>query len=328
MSMEEVARRAGVSTATVSRVMNNKTVVKSATRNRVMRVITELNYHPNLLARTLAGGCSRTLGMILSNMENPFFLDVYRAAEALAHTHGYEVAAVNTGYRPEKLLAGIRMMIGRRVAGLAVIASEMEPSFLNEVTESKIPAVFYDLGSSSHGVQNIRVNCRPGIGRIVDYLHDLGHRGFAYIGHHPAYGPAGEREVTFVESVKRLGSVWRTACAQDSLEGGRQAARLLLESGFRPTAVICVNDFMAVGALRELRDRGLRVPQDVSVTGFDNIKLSEFCHPALTTVHIPRERIGRRVVAMLCPEEGSTTAGDIVIDPELVLRGSTGPAPA
>ena len=110
--------------------------------------------------------------------------------------------------------------------------------------------------------------------------------------------------------------------------GGRQAARTLLASGFEPTAIVCEDDLMAAGALRELRERGLRVPQDVSVTGFDNIQLSEFCYPSLTTVHIPRERIGRMICDCLVPGPDSPTARapEIVIDPEFVLRDSTGPA--
>jgi DNA-binding LacI/PurR family transcriptional regulator len=121
----------------------------------------------------------------------------------------------------------------------------------------------------------------------------------------------------------------RTAADADTLEGGRQATRALLSSGFAPTAIICVNDVTAVGALRELRERGIRVPQDVSVTGFDNVKLSEFCYPALTTVHIPRERIGQIICHSLIPEpeRPSPMEHDIVIEPELVLRESTGLAP-
>ena len=116
----------------------------------------------------------------------------------------------------------------------------------------------------------------------------------------------------------------------DTLEGGREAARSLLSTGFDPTAIICVNDITAVGALRELRERGLRVPQDISVTGFDNVKLAEFCQPALTTVHIPRNRIGHIICSRLLPgdtEEESSNL-EIVIDPELVVRESTGPAPS
>ncbi|HBY58330.1 MAG TPA: LacI family transcriptional regulator, partial [Solibacterales bacterium] len=113
MNLEAVARRAGVSTATVSRVLNNVDVVKTVTRDRVMKAIADLNYHPNLHARSLAGGKSRTLGMILSNMENSFFFDIYRTLEAEANFRGYDVLVINTHYRPEHLARGVRLMLGR-----------------------------------------------------------------------------------------------------------------------------------------------------------------------------------------------------------------------
>jgi DNA-binding LacI/PurR family transcriptional regulator len=332
MSLEEVARRAGVSTATVSRVLNDLAVVKTSTRARVMKAVAELNYHPNLHARNLAGRRSRTLGMIASNMENPFFFDIFRTLEADAHAHGYEVLVANTDYRPEQLAKSVRLMIGRRVAGLAVIVSEMDEALLQELTDSNIRAVFYDVGAAARNISNIRVNYRRGISQVMEYLHALGHKRLAFIGHHSTLGPTSEREKTFVETVSRYGpqTEWRTVTDEDGLEGGRQATRELLASGFQPTAIISVNDFMAAGVLRELRDHGLRVPQDVSVTGFDNIKLSEFCCPPLTTIHIPRDRIGHLAFETLAPESAKARpAGrEIVIDPELILRQSTGPAPA
>src|SRR5215470_14955908 len=147
MNLEQVARRAKVSTATVSRVMNNASVVKNSTRQRVIKAIEELKYHPNLHARNLAGGKSRTVGVILSNMENPFFFDIYKTVESDAHNEGYEVVAANTDYRSEQLVASIRLMIGRRVAGLAAIVSEMEPALIDELNDSGIPVVFYDVGA-------------------------------------------------------------------------------------------------------------------------------------------------------------------------------------
>ena len=330
MNLEQVAKRAGVSTATVSRVLNNINVVKNATRTRVLKAVADLNYHPNLHARTLAGGKSQTLGMIASNMENPFFFDIFRTLEADAHEHGYDVVVANTDYQPERLVRSIRLMIGRRVAGLAVIVSEMDPNLMRELTESKIPAVFYDVGKPARNISNIRVNYRRGIERVVEYLHDLGHTRLAFIGHHSTLGPTSERERAFVETVSRYAPAaeWRTVADQDGLEGGRQATRELLSSGFHPSAIICVNDFMAVGALRELREQRLRVPEDVSVTGFDNIRLSEFSDPPLTTVHIPRDRIGHLAFETLVPESAKTkpSGRETVIDPEFVLRESTGPA--
>src|SRR5437870_6346228 len=145
MNLEQVARRAKVSTATVSRVLNNATIVKPSTRARVIKAIEELKYHPNLHARTLAGGKSRTIGVIVSNMENPFFFDIYKTIESDAHARGYEVVMANTDYRSEQLAASIRLMIGRRVAGLAAIVSEMAPAIIDELTDSRIPVVFYDV---------------------------------------------------------------------------------------------------------------------------------------------------------------------------------------
>ena len=329
MNLEQVARRAKVSTATVSRVLNNVSVVKGSTRARVMRAIEELKYHPNLHARHLAGGKSSTIGVIVSNMENPFFFDIYKTVESDAHASGYEVVVANTDYRSEQLVASIRLMIGRRVAGLAAIVSEMEPALIDELTDSGIPVVFYDVGTPRKNITNIRVDYRRGIEKVVDYLHHLGHRRLGFVGHHAVLGPINERMKTVMDAVARIPELEvRTAADADTLEGGRQATRSLLGSGFQPTAIVCVNDIMAVGALRELRERGLRVPQDVSVTGFDNVKLSEFCFPALTTVHIPRDRIGHIICERLAPKAERPEVGEqeIVIDPELVLRDSTGPA--
>jgi DNA-binding LacI/PurR family transcriptional regulator len=221
-------------------------------------------------------------------------------------------------------------MIGRRVAGLAAIVSEMEPALIKELTESRIPVVFYDVGQPRQNITNIRVNYRRGIDKVTDYLHNMGHRRLGFVGHHAMLGPINERMKAVLDAVARNSSLEvKTAADADTLEGGRQATRALLSSGYQPTAIICVNDVMAVGALRELRERGIRVPQDMSVTGFDNVKLSEFCYPALTTLHIPRERIGHIICNCLIPPPGEVAPAEheIVIDPEFVVRESTGPAP-
>lgn len=325
MSLEEVARRARVSTATVSRVLNNLDVVKSSTRARVMKAVAELNYHPNLNARSLAGSRSRTLGMIASNLENPFFFDIFRTLENDAHEHGYELLAAHTGYRPEQLLRSVRTMIGRRVGGLAVIVSEMQPDLIEELERNQIRTVFYDVGPATTGISNIRVNYRRAMEHLVEYLHGLGHNRLAFVGHHSSLAPTSERERAFVETVSRYPAAeWRTAADQDSLEGGQNAARELLSGNFRPTAILCVNDFMAIGVLREVRERGLAIPGDVSVTGFDNIRLSEYSWPPLTTAHIPREQIGHLTFTALV-HDGNVNR-ETLIQPELILRASTGPA--
>lgn len=330
MSLEEVAKRSGVSTATVSRVLNGVDVVKDSTRVRVMKAVAELRYHPNLHARSLAGGRSRTIGVIVSNLDNPFFLDVYRAVESDCHAQGYEVLVANTAYSSEQLASSLRLMLGRRVAGLALIVSEMEDAIIGELTESELPIVFYDVGTAGGNITKIRVDYRKGMERVVEYLAALGHQELAFIGHHAVLGPIDERRRALVDTVRVAcpnGRV-RIVADSDSLEGGAQAIVELLSTGPMPTAIICVNDLMAVGVLKELRERGIRVPEDISVTGFDNIKLSEFCFPPLTTVHIPRDRIGHTLFTSLAPDSGSahTRGKEIVIGPELVVRDSTGPA--
>jgi LacI family transcriptional regulator len=330
MNLDAVAKKAGVSTATVSRVLNNLNVVKNATRARVLKAAEELKYHPNLHARSLARGKNRTLGILVSNMENPFFFDIYHALESAAHARGYEVVVANTDYRSEQLVSSVRLMIGWRVAGLAAIVSEMDSHLMQVLTDSRIPIVFYDVGTPQKNITNVRVDYRKGMRKIVEYLHSLGHSRMAFLGHHSTLGPISERRTTFLDTVARFSPSAETqiVAGADGLEGGRQAARELLSSGFDPTAIICVNDLMAVGVLRQLRDAGVRVPEDISVTGFDNIRLAEFCSPALTTVHIPREQIGQTVFENLVPEKTSSrlTGQEILIDPELVVRESTGVA--
>lgn len=326
MNLHEVARRAKVSTATVSRVLNDARLVKSSTRARVMKAVEELKYHPNLHARSLAGGKSRSIGVIVSNIENPFFLDIYKAVESGAHAAGYEVIMANTDYRSEQLVASIRLMIGRRVAGLAAIVSEMDPELIGELTGNDIPVVFYDVGTPRDNITNIRVNYRRGMEKLTDYLYSLGHRRLAFIGHHSMLGPINERMKAVLDAVACHPELEvQTAADTDTLEGGRRATRILLAATPRPTAIVCVNDVMAVGALRELRDQGLRVPQDMSVTGFDNVKLAQYCYPALTSMHIPRDEIGHIICRSLMPPEGTVAEREVVIDTEFVVRDSTGP---
>ena len=189
MTLEEVARRARVSTATVSRVLNDTGPVKPATRARVLKVIQEVNYSPNLHAQSLAGGRSRSLGVIVSNIENPFFLDIHRTVEAGAHAAGYDVIMANTGYSPERLVTSIRLMLGRRLAGLAVIVSEMDATLIQELSSQRIPVVFYDVGTPRRNITNIRVDYRVGMAKVASYLYSLGHRRVGYVGHHATLGP-------------------------------------------------------------------------------------------------------------------------------------------
>jgi DNA-binding LacI/PurR family transcriptional regulator len=330
LTLEEVAKRAGVSTATVSRVLNDTGPVREATRRRVLSVARRLRYRPNLHARTLAGGKSKTLGIVTSNIENPFFIDIFRSLETEAERRGYEVVLKDTQYDAHRLVNAVHVLLGQRVAGLALIVSELDPHLVNELKVHGVPAVFYDVGETAPNISRIKVRYETGMRRMAEHLYALGHRRMAYIGHHGSLGPIHERKRTFLEVMKgHPGEVeFTTVLSSDSPQGGRQAVQQILREGFKPTAILCVNDFMAIGALTELHGQGLRVPEDVSVAGFDNISLSEHLSPALTTVGIPRRRIGRMVAEALIEGNGGELGSEILIDPELVVRESTGPVPA
>ncbi len=327
MKLEDVAKRARVSPSTVSRVLSNSGRVNPTTRARVLRIAAALRYRPDVHAQTLAGGKSRTIGLIVSNLQNPFFLDVFHAVERDAHRHDHEVVVANTDYQPRQLSSCVRWMLGQRLAGLALIVSEKEPAVIEDLKESAFPVVFYDVGSPGPNITNIRTNYYRGTQKVVEYLHSLGHRRMAFVGHHDRLQPLHDRKRSFLKAVARLSGEVESAIAagDDSPDGGQHAMRSLLESGPCPTAVVCVNDFMALGVLKALREQRLRVPEDVSVAGFDNLRLSDFTSPPLTTVNVPRDIIGEAVCGALLPGRGVAYSRDVMIEPDLIVRESSGP---
>ena len=252
MTLEQVAQRARVSTATVSRVLNNPDMVREATRLRVLAAARELNYRPNVYAQTLAGGKSRTIGVIVSNIENPFFLDILHTLEELASGAGFELVYENTDYRPNRLASAVDLMLARPLAGLAVIVSESDEEAFRRLAAWSRPVVAFDVCGPAANITQIRMRYEKGMQRVVEYLYSLGHRRMAFVGHHGVLDPLRERETAFQNTLARFRDVTSAmATSVDGPLGGREAVHQLLESGFQPTAVICVNDFMAIGVLRD-----------------------------------------------------------------------------
>jgi DNA-binding LacI/PurR family transcriptional regulator len=291
-----------------------------------MRAIERLKYSPNLNARFLASGKSRTIGVLVSNIENPYFLDICKAVETRANGAGYEVIIANTGYNPERVAASVRLMGGHRVSGLAAIGSEMDLQAVEELGANGIPVAYFHDGAPRQNTFHIRVDYHRAMERLVAYLYGLGHRRVGVVSHDVKFS-ANERLSVLLRVAPLFADLHLAIAADaDSLEGGRIAARALLTGHRGITALLCANDWMAMGALRALRESGLRVPGDISVTGFDNVNVAQFCVPALTSVHIARGRIGQEICdylmnpATLQPREG------FAIDAEVLVRGSTGPA--
>lgn len=329
LTLDHVAKKAGVSPATVSRSLNTPDLVRPKTRAKVLAAVEELRYRPNRLASDLAGGRSRTVGLIVSNLANPFFLDIFHSVEYEARRHGYEVLIENTGYEPTRLASVVDSMLGRSPAGLVIVVSEMEESMMAELREGAIPVVIYDVGAPGENIANIRVNEPQGVKMLVKYLRSLGHERFGLITHHSQYGSMRQRR-ELLQSL--LGdSLLVAPDVEDTLDGGRAGARFLLDSDRPPTAILGGNDHVAIGALREISDRGLRAPDDVSVAGFDNIHWDDYVNPSLTSVNIPRDHIGRLAMERILTPEGAPASAqgrEIIVQPDLVIRDSTGPAAA
>jgi DNA-binding LacI/PurR family transcriptional regulator len=333
MNLHDVARNAGVSIATVSRVINGQEGVKGPTRKRVVKALEESNCHPNINARALSVRNNRVIALIVSNLANPYFAEIYQMVDDLAQQNGYEVLVDDTGYSPERLAERVRLMLGRRLAGLGIVVSEMDDGVVRELARSKIPVVVSDVRVVPPIITNIHINCGKGMQRLLDHLRSLGHRRMAFVDTHPTLESITERRKAFLDEMGALAQAKSTIFIEpESPEGGRQAVRDLLSSGFKPTAIVCVNDHMAMGVLKELREHGIRVPEDVSVAGFDNTIFSEYLTPALTTIHIDRERIAHLIFENLTRQNlvgksGVVSQGrEFVIDPQLVVRESTAPA--
>jgi DNA-binding LacI/PurR family transcriptional regulator len=327
MSIKDVAREAGVSTATVSHVLNRTRFVSEETRLKVISAIERCNYYPNAHARSLASGRSHTIGLLVSDISNPFFPELAKSVEDVAFERGYDVMLLNTKYDAKRTSHYVRRLIERKVAGVALMTSELDFAVIDELARKHVSVVFLDLGTAAERMSNLTVDYAMGITEAVRHLVQLGHKCIAYVG-----GPNRLRS-----AAKRL-EAFRNALAQVlpnqepfgvfegdfQLDGGRRIAREILSGPALPTAIITANDMMALGVMQECRAAGVSIPGDVSIVGFDDIAFAALAYPTLTTVCLPRHELGRRAVeALIMTIEEPTHQGvEVRIPTYLVKRGS------
>lgn len=329
--MEDVAQRAEVSVATVSHVVNKTRYVAPETRNRVLKAIQELNYYKDAHARRLAIGQSDFFGLIVSDIENPFFPELVKSFETAALDRGFDLMLSNTNYDPRRTQQAVRKMIENKVRGVAVMTSEFDPVLTAELTANRVAVVVLDQGDVQPYTSCIRVNYSEGIYEAVHHLVELGHREIAFIAGPQSLRSAVTRRKAAEGALRKHGVEHaQTLEANHRAEGGMSAIETLLKSGRFPTAILCSNDLMAIGALSAIYEAGLRVPEDISVVGFDDIYFARVARPPLTTVNLPRERVGALAFNALqrIIRSKSGPGAEYAIDTRLVVRKSTGPAPA
>ena len=330
MNIGEIARRANVSTATVSRTLNQSGPVKPTTARKVWRAVTELNYYPNSHARALVSGRSRLIGLIVSDITNPFFPELIRQFEELAAEQQYDLLITSTGYETARMTACLRRMLERKVDGVAMMTSEMDMRLVKELGRRGVPIVFMDVGQVGPKMSNVSIDYSNGIRQAVEHLVSLGHRDVGFISGPLELHSARTRRQAYIDSMVSHGLEPDRRLILEgthTADGGQRAMGAMLQSPKLPTAVVASNDWTAIGALHAIIAAGRRVPEDISLVGFDDIPLVSYTNPALTTVRMSAADVGSRAFEALFGLLGGTRLeGDVYqVATRLVVRESTAP---
>lgn len=334
MDIREIALRARVSTATVSRTINRVPTVAPHLAKRIWKVIEEVGYYPDTQARGLVSGRSRIFGLIVSEITNPFFPEIVQVFENIAVQHDYEILLTSTVHDPERMKLSVRRMIERRVEGVAIMTFGMEDVLLDDLKFRKIPLVFVDVGPPLPKISNIRVDYLHGLHQAIHHLAALKHARVAFISGPLALKSAAARRGAFIHSMGEVGIAVRQEYLVEgdhTMEGGMAAMETLLKLTPRPTAVVCSNDMTAIGVMRKSHEKDLHVPADISVIGFDDIRLSQFVIPALTTIQMSQSELARKafdaLFAEVQREVPSPTGSEYPLKTNLLIRDSTAVAP-
>jgi LacI family transcriptional regulator len=312
---------------TVSRVVNNKDDVSQATRNRVMDVIEQLHYRPSSIARGLATQRTGTLGVVVPDISNPFFASIVRSAEEEAYAKDYSVFLGNTNEDPEREVAVLQSLEDKHVDGLILCSSRLEDDTLFEILERFPTAVLVFREKNGADVGAFTIDDVFGGQAAIEHLLRSGHRNIGLISGPPislsAYGRLKGYQAALQVADIPVNDRW-IRHSHPAVEGGQEAAYDLLKDNPEITALFCHNDLVAVGAMQACAELGLKVPDDIAIIGYDDIRLAELVSPALTTLRIPRSEIGTKTMQMLLEqiEVESAAPKEVHLKPELIVRAS------
>jgi LacI family repressor for deo operon, udp, cdd, tsx, nupC, and nupG len=325
-TVKEIAAIANVSVATVSRALQRPEIVSEETRRRIHEVVKRLGYTPNALARNLRTARTRLIVALVPDISNPFFSEVIRGIEQVAYETGYSVLLGETQSDLVREQAYADMVAARQADGIVTMFHRIP----NIPFEGRLPVVNACEYVKDSAISSVYIDNVAAATNAVNYLVTLGHREIAFIAG-PASSPiCVDREQGYHLALERAGLTFNpalTAVGDFSIEAGERAIELFLSQGHPFSAVFCSNDEMAIGAMRALISRGLRVPEDVSIVGFDDIRFSRYTSPSLTTVAQPKNALGREAMTMLIEllNDPEVPPRKRVLSAELVVRGSTGP---
>jgi len=333
VSMREIAKLAGVSNATVSRVLHGSSLVTEETTRRIQKIIQDLNFVPNNSAAYLKSGKSQIYGIIVPDLTNPFFAEVVKLFEALLAENEQELLVANTDSHSMRMQRSVRRMLLRRVDGVALLASELEAASLESLVQNQIPVVTTNHHHIANGLSDIMIDLAGGTAQMIAHLKELGHRHVGFIGGRVGLATSRVRRESFLEAVVKQGlsskEGWMVE-GNSRIDGGSAAMAKILSQPEIPTAVVAANDLTAIGALRTARKRGLRIPDDISIAGCDDIEISDIVFPPLTTLRISRKEYARMMFEALqeAGQDLTRPGRQFELPTRLVVRQSTGPVPA
>lgn len=297
-SIIDVAKKAGVSIATVSRVLNDSDKVKIDTRDKILTVIKEMKYAPNPAARGLIMKKTEAVGLLLPDLHGEFFSEVIRGADEAIQQHGYHLVVSSSHNDPKEIEAAIRFMRGR-VDGIVLMSPQVNAEILIENLPKSLPIVLLNCRTDNNNFDTIVIDGFGGARQMTEYLLDLGHRRVAVI-------TGGENNIESEERLRGFRSAvrGRNIAVNETLEfqgnfteiSGYEAARRIIALEDRPTAIFAFNDSMAIGAIKAIREAGLRIPTDISICGFDDIPVAKYISPSLTSVHVPISELGAMAI--------------------------------
>ncbi|PKE27736.1 DNA-binding transcriptional regulator CytR [Rahnella sp. AA] len=327
-TMKDVAEQAGVSTATVSRALMNPEKVSASTRQKVDQAVMAVGYSPHALSRNLKRNESRTILVIVPDICDPFFADLIQGIERTAAESGYLVLIGDCAQQNQQEKTFINLIITKQIDGMLLLGSDLPFDASKEEQRNLPPMVMANEFAPELELPTVHIDNLTAAFEAVLYLLNLGHQRIACI-EGPKHMPLCQyRSQGYVQALRRNGiSVENALTAQGdfSYESGAQAVTELMALPSPPTAIFCHNDIMAIGAMFQAKKMGLRIPQDLSVVGFDDIKASQYTDPPLTTVAQPRFQLGRQAMLLLLEQlQGNPVQnGSLLLESELVVREST-----
>lgn len=323
-TIRDVAAKAGVSVATVSRVFNQKGPIREDTSRRVMAIASKLRYVPHAGARSLSTRSTRTIGVLLPDLHGEFFSEVIRGVDVAARQRGYHILVSGSHSDAEEMSAMLHALRGR-VDGLIVMSPDLGLGSISRALDPGTPVAL--LNCAATGRRTIRIDNYNGARSMTDHLLSLRHRRIAFITGPERNADAVERRRGYRDALASAGGLPIELAGDFTEDAGYRAVPEILAMRLRPTAIFAANDAMAIGALRALREAHLRVPEDVALAGFDDIPLARYLTPPLATVRVETAEMGRRAVDYLVDTlekgEGSRRKHDVIAT-SLVVRESCG----